>query len=72
MAALLSSDSGDTERVMIEIEECRAMGLDVLPPDVNESRSQFTVVKNNDHDAIRFGLAAVKGVGGIIGACGDR
>lgn len=45
MAALLSSDAQDTERVMIEIEECRTMGLAVLPPDINESRSQFTVVQ---------------------------
>lgn len=44
MAALLSSDAQDTERVMIEIEECRTMGLDVLPPDINESLSQFTVI----------------------------
>jgi DNA polymerase III subunit alpha len=44
MAALLSSDAQDTERVMIEIEECRSMGIEVLPPDINESRSQFTVV----------------------------
>lgn len=45
MAALLSSDAQDTERVMIEIEECRTMGIDVLPPDINESLSHFTVVK---------------------------
>lgn len=66
MAALLSSDAQDTERVMIEIEECRTMGLEVLPPDVNESRSQFTVVEAKNSEsaaAIRFGLTAVKGVG---------
>ncbi len=74
MAALLSSDAQNTDRVMIEIEECRAMGIDVLPPDVNESLSQFTVIapketKNekpetkNSQWSIRFGLAAVKGVG---------
>ncbi len=76
MAALLSSDAQDTERVMIEIEECRSMGLKVLPPDVNESFSQFTVIppKKSDGDtpaeaqesegwAIRFGLSAIKGVG---------
>lgn len=44
MAALLSSDAQNTERVMIEIEECRTMGIDVLPPDINESLSHFTVV----------------------------
>lgn len=65
MAALLSADSGDTERVMIEIEECRAMGLPVLPPDINESRSNFTVVPATETDpaSIRFGLSAIKGLG---------
>ena len=66
MAALLSSDADDTERVMIEIEESRSMGLNVLPPDVNESFSAFTVIKPKDASegwAIRFGLSAVKGVG---------
>lgn len=64
MAALLSADAQDTDRVMIEIEECRSMGLEVLPPDVNESGLNFTVVKGADgKEAIRFGLAAVKGVG---------
>ncbi len=66
MAALLTSDADDTERVMIEIEESRAMGLQVLPPDVNESLSAFTVIPpkiKSDPWSIRFGLAAVKGVG---------
>ncbi|MBP9750555.1 MAG: DNA polymerase III subunit alpha [Candidatus Peribacteraceae bacterium] len=69
MAALLSSDSQDTDRVMIEIEECRSMGIDVLPPDINESRKQFTVITPADREgsegrwAIRFGLSAVKGIG---------
>lgn len=64
MAALLSADAGDTERVMIEIEECRAMGLPVLPPDINESRSSFTVVPSEDgKKSIRFGLSAIKGLG---------
>lgn len=66
MAALLSSDADDTERVMIEIEEARAMGIKVLPPDVNESFSAFTVIppaEKGGEWAIRFGLSAVKGVG---------
>ena len=46
MAALLNSDKGDTDRVAIEIEEARAMGIKVLPPDVNESFNAFAVVKN--------------------------
>jgi DNA polymerase-3 subunit alpha len=67
MAALLSSESQRTDRVMIEIEECRAMGLPVLPPDINESLADFTVVPvpggQAGEQAIRFGLSAVKGVG---------
>ena len=46
MAALLNSDKGDTDRVAIEIEEARAMGIKVLPPDINESFNNFAVVKN--------------------------
>ncbi len=66
MAALLTSDADDTERVTIEIEEARMMGIDVLPPDVNESFSAFTVIPPKEKTgqwSIRFGLAAVKGVG---------
>lgn len=66
MAALLSSDAQDTDRVMIEIEECRSMGIDVLPPDVNESFSQFAALKPKEDGkpwSIRFGLSAIKGVG---------
>mgnify|MGYP001584715583 FL=1 len=60
MAALLTSDADNTERVVVEIEECRNMGIAVLPPSVNESRAHFTVV---DDKTIRFGLMAVKGMG---------
>ena len=66
MAALLSSDASDAERVMIEIEECRSMGIAVLPPDINESLSQFTVITPEGQGgawSIRFGLSAVKGIG---------
>ncbi len=72
MAALLSSDAQKTDRVMIEIEECRAMGIAVLPPDINESFKDFTPVlpegtalKNGSSPkgSIRFGLAAIKGIG---------
>ncbi len=59
MAASLTSEMGTTTRVSFFIEECRRMGIDVLPPCINRSRTDFTV-----HDgAIRFGLGAVKGVG---------
>lgn len=60
MAALLSSEGGDTDRISIEIEEARAMGLKVLPPDINESLAHFTALPDGN---IRFGLLGVKGVG---------
>lgn len=66
MAALLSSDAQRTDRVMIEIEECRAMGIEVLPPDINESLRHFTALpakKRGETNAIRFGLTAIKGIG---------
>src|SRR5204862_2524291 len=56
MAALLTSEMGDTEKIVKYIEECRAMGLTVSPPDVNVSAVQFIVAG----DTIRFGLAAIK------------
>jgi len=59
MAALLTSDRDVTDKVVRYISECREMGIAVLPPDVNESYVSFTATG----DAIRFGLAAVKGVG---------
>jgi DNA polymerase-3 subunit alpha len=67
MAALLSSDAQDTDRVMIEIEECRSMGIAVLPPDINESLRHFTAIpakgRGSAPGSIRFGLTAVKGIG---------
>lgn len=60
MTALLCSDAGNTDRVVLEIKECNEMEIDVLPPSVNESLGEFTVV---DEKTIRFGLLAVKGVG---------
>src|SRR3989449_3514221 len=59
MAALLTSGMGDTDKSGKYIEECRAMGLTVSPPDVNVSAVQFSVAG----DTIRFGLAAIKNVG---------
>ena len=61
MAALLSADAQRTDRVMIEIEECRSMGIDVLPPDINESLRHFTAIPEDS--SIRFGLTAIKGIG---------
>jgi len=59
MAALLTSEMGDTDKIVKYIEECRAMGVEVKPPDVNGSSVQFSV----HADTIRFGLAALKNVG---------
>ncbi|MBI4523912.1 MAG: DNA polymerase III subunit alpha [Deltaproteobacteria bacterium] len=59
MAALMSSEMGDTDKVIKNLAECRERRIEVLPPDINESRSDFTVVEGK----IRFGLAAVKNVG---------
>lgn len=64
MAALMTSDHDDIDRLAIEINECKHMGLKVQPPDVNESYVEFGVVPGKKE--IRFGMAAVKGVG--IGA----
>jgi DNA polymerase-3 subunit alpha len=61
MAALLTSEMADTDKIVKYIEECRAMGITVLPPDVNESGSGFKVVG----EKIRFGLVAVKNVGDL-------
>jgi len=61
MAALMTSDQDDTDRLAIEMTECRHMGIDVLSPDVNESFVEFAVVPGKKQ--IRFGMAAVKGVG---------
>ncbi|MDA3802659.1 MAG: DNA polymerase III subunit alpha [Patescibacteria group bacterium] len=77
MAALLTADQGDTDRIAIEIEECRNMGISIMPPDINESFASFTVVSSNTKDnkpidkseklhTIRFGLKAVKNVGDHI------
>jgi len=60
MAALLSSEIGDTDKVVAYIGEARELDIEVLSPNVNESGYKFTVV---DDDRIRFGLGAIKGVG---------
>jgi DNA polymerase-3 subunit alpha len=60
MAALLSSEIGDTDKVVEYINEARELGLEVLPPSVNESGWKFTVIGDRQ---IRFGLGAVRNVG---------
>src|SRR5690606_16591821 len=59
MAAVLTAELGNAEKVSHFIAECESMGLTVLGPDVNESRESFTPVG----EKIRFGLAGIKGVG---------
>ncbi|PIR94850.1 DNA polymerase III subunit alpha, partial [Candidatus Falkowbacteria bacterium CG10_big_fil_rev_8_21_14_0_10_37_6] len=76
MAALMTADQEDIERVPIMIDECRGMGIEVLPPDINESFANFTVVTSgtstnkivadNISKTIRFGLRAIKNVGAHI------
>jgi len=61
MAALMTSDFDNTDRLAIEIAECKHMGITVLPPDVNESFVEFAVVPGASQ--IRFGMAAIKNVG---------
>lgn len=65
MAALMSSDLDDIERLAIEITECKHMGIKVLQPDINESFVEFSVVPETNQ--IRFGMAAIKNVGtGVV------
>ncbi|MBI2459171.1 MAG: DNA polymerase III subunit alpha [Parcubacteria group bacterium] len=77
MAALLTADQQNTDRIAIEIDECRHMGLKVMAPDINESFESFTVVTSGTEKnlavrtgeapaTIRFGLKAVKNIGGHI------
>ncbi|MBI5466823.1 MAG: DNA polymerase III subunit alpha [Candidatus Kerfeldbacteria bacterium] len=65
MAALLTSDQHNTDRIAIEIDDARRMGLQVLAPDINESFASFTVVNDEagQPTRIRFGLSAIKNVG---------
>jgi DNA polymerase III subunit alpha len=69
MAALLTSEMANTDKVVVHIEECRSMAIEVLPPDVNLSAFRFGVTG----ETIRFGLGAIKNVGekaieSIVGA----
>jgi DNA polymerase-3 subunit alpha len=70
MTALLMADSGDTDKVSEIITECKRLKIEVLPPDINESFTDFTIVKNEQgNEAIRFGLQTIKNFGeGIANA----
>ncbi len=66
MAALLTYEMGDTDKVVDYIEESKRLGIDVKPPDINTSDADFTIVRPTTGDGaafLRFGLAAIKGVG---------
>ena len=67
MAALLTSDQDNIDRIAIEAEECREMGIEVLEPNINESFEDFAViVDENEIERIRFGFNAIKNVGHIV------
>ncbi|MGA2910721.1 MAG: DNA polymerase III subunit alpha [Candidatus Microgenomates bacterium] len=66
MAALMTAESDDKDKVSAAINECRRMGIKVFAPDINESQVGFTIVKDKDSiggKGIRFGLSAIKNVG---------
>jgi DNA polymerase-3 subunit alpha len=60
MAAVLTSDAGDVEKIAEVVNECKRMGIEILPPSVGESRGTFTVI---DDTTIRFGLYSIKNFG---------
>lgn len=63
MTALLSQSKNDTDKVAFYVADCRAMGIEVLPPDVNHSSWDFEIEGKNGENAIRYGLGAIKNVG---------
>ena len=63
LAANMTNDMADTAKLGVLTDEARSLGIEVLPPDVNESQVLFAPAR--DGSVIRFGLAAIKGVGGI-------
>jgi DNA polymerase-3 subunit alpha len=60
MAAMITSEVNNTDKVMAHVNNCREMDIPVLPPDINKSENQFTV----EGEQVRFGLSGIKGVGG--------
>lgn len=77
MTALLSVTQGDTDKTAFYVADCRRMGIDVLPPDVNTSMWDFSIQDRPEGAAIRYGLGAIKNVGqgaveAILSARGDK
>ena len=64
MAALLTSDKDNTDKVVRYIDEVKRMGIELSPPDINHSYSEFSAITQDDKEIILFGLGAIKGVGG--------
>lgn len=63
MSAVLTADAGDVDKIAEIVSECKRMKLAVLPPDVNESFGNFTVIKEDNEEKIRFGLFSIKNFG---------
>ncbi|HEU5318141.1 MAG TPA: DNA polymerase III subunit alpha [Chloroflexota bacterium] len=63
MTAVLCSEAGNAAKVSEAVAECRRLGVEVLPPDVNRSRLQFSLVEHGGATAILYGLAGIKNVG---------
>jgi len=63
MAALLTSDKDNTDKVVRYIDEVKRMGIELSPPDVNDSYLEFSAITKDEKDIILFGLGAIKGVG---------
>ena len=64
MAALLTSDKDNTDKVVRYIDEVKRMGIELSPPDICDSQLEFSAITKDDQEVILFGLGAIKGVGG--------
>ncbi|OHA21053.1 MAG: DNA polymerase III subunit alpha [Candidatus Taylorbacteria bacterium RIFCSPHIGHO2_01_FULL_51_15] len=68
MTALLTADAGDVEKISESVQECKRMGIPVLPPDINESFGDFTLIPSQTESwKIRFGLRSIKNFGESVG-----
>ncbi|MFC1937582.1 DNA polymerase III subunit alpha [Chloroflexota bacterium] len=63
ITAFLTTHAGQTEKVANAVVECRRLGIPVLPPNINKSQANFSIEKDDDRTAIRFGLTSIKNVG---------
>lgn len=63
MTALMTAESGDLEKIAEAVKECKRLGIEVLPPDINESRKDFTFMSDT---LIRFGLLVIKNLGAEV------